>query len=90
MVRDVYQVLPVKLVQFIKFGLVGASNTLISYGIYYVALLIGLHYQLGNLIAYIITVFISYLINGYWVFKKEDDENRGFWETADKGLYFMV
>lgn len=79
LIKEVYDLLPHNLIQFIKFGLVGASNTLISYSIYYFALVAGLHYQLGNLIAYIITVFISFLINGNWVFKKQDNEARGFW-----------
>jgi len=84
LINAVYQLLPKNLLQFIKFGLVGASNTLISYSIYYIALLAGLHYQLGNLIAYVITVFISYLINGNWVFKKQENETRGFWRPLLK------
>lgn len=57
------------LIQFIKFGIVGAINTILSYLItnlcYYV---IHLHAQISNIIAFIITVFISFILNGKFVF----------------------
>lgn len=84
LIKETYALIPENMLQFIKFGMVGATNTLISYSIYYIALLAGLHYQIGNFLAYVITVFISFMINGNWVFKKKDGEERGFWKPLFK------
>ena len=68
--------------QFIKFGIVGAINTILSYLItninYY---LFNLHPQISNIIAFIITVFISFMLNSKYVFKPE---NQNFWKSLIK------
>lgn len=68
--------------QFIKFGIVGAINTILSYLItninYYI---FDLHAQLSNIIAFIITVFISFMLNSKYVFKTE---NQNFWKSLIK------
>ena len=48
--------------QFIKFGIVGLSNTLIAYLVYAVCIYIGLHYLLANVIAFAVSVLNAY----YW------------------------
>lgn len=57
------------IIQFIKFGMVGALNTILSYlinnGCYY---FLHLHEQICNIIAFIITVTISYFLNNKYVF----------------------
>lgn len=62
--------------QFLKFGIIGFINTVISYlitnGGYYI---LGLHEQLANIIAFIITVFISFILNGKFVFNEETEKN---------------
>lgn len=72
------------IIQFVKFGIVGGVNTVLSYAItnggYY---LLHLHEQICNIIAFVITVFISYLLNGKFVFK-ENDEKRNFWKSLLK------
>ena len=68
--------------QFIKFGIVGGINTVLSYTItnlgFYV---LGLHEQISNLVAFIITVFISFILNGKFVFNenKEKEKNIKKW-----------
>ena len=66
------------IIQFIKFGIVGAINTVLSYGInngcYY---LFGLHEQISNFIAFVITVFISYVLNSKYVFDDEEPQEGG-------------
>lgn len=55
--------------EFIKFGIVGCINTVLSYAINnicYYKCEIGA--QESNLIAFVITVFISYLLNSRFVF----------------------
>ena len=72
------------LIQFIKFGTVGAINTVLSYaitnGAYY---LLHLHQQISNIIAFVITVFISFMLNGRFVFT-ENKEERNFWKSLLK------
>ena len=60
------------MLQFVGFGLIGLLNTVLSYGItnvcYYA---FGLHEQISNLFAFLITVLISYLLNSRFVFEKD-------------------
>ena len=59
--------------QFIKFGLVGVSNTLISLGIYYLLYFLGAHYLIANTVGFIISVFNAYYWNNKYVFEKTQD-----------------
>ena len=72
------------IIQFIKFGIVGFINTFCSYIIsncgYYI---FNLHEQICNLIAFIITVFISYILNGNFVFN-DNKENRSLIKSLIK------
>lgn len=72
------------IIQFIKFGIVGGINTILSYAIsngsYY---LLNLHEQISNIIAFIITVFISFILNGKFVFNK-NNEKTNFWKSLFK------
>ena len=72
------------IIQSIKFGTVGAINTVLSYaitnGAYY---LLHLHEQISNIIAFVITVFISFMLNGRFVFT-ENKEERNFWKSLLK------
>lgn len=62
--------------QFVKFGVVGAVNTVLSYTITNIGFyILGLHEQLANLIAFIITVFISFVLNGKFVFNEQSKED---------------
>lgn len=67
--------------QFLKFGIIGFMNTIISYAItnggYY---LLGLHEQVANIIAFVITVFISFMLNSKFVFN-DNKEERSFWKS---------
>lgn len=58
------------LFQFIKFSLVGVSNTLLSLAIYYILILFEVNYILANTIAFIISVLNSYIWNNRFVFRK--------------------
>ncbi len=63
------------LVQFVKFGMVGGFNTILSYvivnGMFYAW---KVNEQIGNFVAFIITVFISYMINSRFVFSETAKE----------------
>ena len=55
--------------QFVKFGMVGVTNTVVGLGIYYTVVFIGIHYILANLMAFVLSVLNSFLWNRKFVFK---------------------
>lgn len=62
--------------QFIKFGIVGISNTVISYVVYAILVYLGMHYLVANVVSYFAGVANSFVWNSKFVFKAEDDPNR--------------
>ena len=70
--------------QFVKFGVVGLSNTLISYLIYVISLLIfrnmGILLKSGYLVAQVVAFVLSVLWSFYWnnklVFTLQEGEER--------------
>ena len=73
-----------KIKQFIKFGIVGISNTLISYVVYVVLVGVHINYLLASIAGYIVSVLNSYYWNNKYVFKKQEDEQRTWWKTLIK------
>lgn len=73
-----------KVKQFIKFGIVGVSNTLISYVIYVLLVYLGMHYLAANIIGFIVSVFNAYYWNNRFVFKEQEGEHRIWWKTLIK------
>ena len=72
------------LLQFIKFGLVGITNTAVSYGIYALILFLGGHYLAASIVAFMVSVAWSYLLNNRFVFQTSDGEKRVWWKTLLK------
>jgi len=70
-------------IQFMKFGLVGISNTIIALITYYLLLFIGVHYLIANFVSWIISVFNAFFWNNRYVFK-----NTGTWKTTLIKTYF--
>lgn len=69
-------------IQFVKFCLVGISNTIISFGIYYFFVAINPKlYILGNVIGFIASVANAYFWNSKFVFKKQNDRLRTVMKT---------
>ena len=74
------------MIQFIKFGIVGISNTAINYFIYLIMLNVfeGLQlfreydYYISAIIAFIISVLWSFYWNNRFTFKLENGEKRSF------------
>jgi len=64
------------LIQFIKFGVVGFSNTVISYAIYYALVYINVHYIAANIAAFVVGVLNSFFWNNKYVFKQRGNEKR--------------
>ncbi|MPM56047.1 hypothetical protein SDC9_102846 [bioreactor metagenome] len=70
--------------QFIRFGLVGVTNTALSYGIYALILWLGGHYILASVVSFVISVAWSFLLNNRFVFRKATGEARVWWKTLLK------
>ena len=78
--------------QFVKFGIVGVSNTFVSYLLYAVALL-GLQkaglfpkidYLLATVFAFVLSVLWSFYWNNKYVFKIKKGQSRSFWKALFK------
>ena len=70
--------------QFIKFCIVGLSNTIICEGIYVVLLFFGVHYLAANIIGNLISILNAYYWSNKYVFKAEDGEERVWWKVLLK------
>lgn len=58
--------------QFIKFGIVGVSNTLISLAIYYIFVFISKDlYLWGQVVGWVVSVFNAFYWNNKYVFRSE-------------------
>lgn len=73
-------------IQFIKFGLVGVSNTLVSYIIYSIWYhILHANVHISNLFAFIISVLWAFIMQSIFVFKEtEDGEKRVWWKVLIK------
>lgn len=61
------------LVQFIKFGFIGASNTLISTAVYYLFVWVDPKlYFIGNVMGWVVSVFNSFFWNNRFVFRDSE------------------
>lgn len=78
--------------QFIKFGIVGLSNTAISYIIYIISLFSfkkiqifsNVDYIISSVIAFILSVLWSFYWNSRMVFKLKEGEKRSVWKALLK------
>ncbi len=70
--------------QFWKFGVVGISNTVISYVTYAVLVFFGCPYLIANLVAFVISVLNSFFWNNRYVFKLGENESRSIWKSLVK------
>lgn len=82
------------LLQFVRFGIVGAWNTVFSYAINVCCLLLfkkmgilsvaDLDMYVANMIAFILSVLCSFLLNSRFVFTLENGQSRNFWKALFK------
>lgn len=68
--------------QFLKFGLIGVLNTVISYVVYLILIKLGIHYIVSNLISFSVSVVNSFCWNQKYVFT--GNRNRIWWKTFAK------
>ncbi len=68
--------------QFVKFCLVGVSNTAISLIVYYIFVMISKElYIVGNAAGFVVSVLNSYFWNSNFVFKKKDERTKTIVKT---------
>lgn len=72
------------LVKFIKFGLVGVLNTIISQVVYMVLISLGQHYIVASIAGFIISVFHAFLWQYNVIFKGNDSEREVWWKALLK------
>ncbi len=78
--------------QFVRFGIVGVSNTLLGYVLNVVFLLLfqrigmspDIDYLVAQFIAFVVSVAWSFYWNNRFVFVKGDGENRVWWKALIK------
>ena len=61
------------LIQFLKFCVVGLSNTVISLAVYYIILYFGAHYVIASILSFIFSVLNAYYWNYKYVFNTKSD-----------------
>lgn len=66
-------------IQFIKFGLVGVSNTVVNYVVYVVFVALGAHYLIANTLGFIISVLNAYFWGSRFVFKEDETKEKRVW-----------
>ncbi len=66
-------------IQFIKFGLVGVSNTLVNYLVYVIFVALGVHYVIANTLGFIISVLNAYFWGSRFVFKEDKTKEKRVW-----------
>lgn len=57
--------------QFIKFNIIGISNTVVDFVLYYILTAVGLNYLVSQVISYGAGIVNSYIWNTKWTFSKE-------------------
>lgn len=68
------------LIQFIKFGLVGAFNTVLNYVIYSVCYhLLHTNVHVANITGFVLSVFSAFMLQSRFVFKESDAGERRIW-----------
>lgn len=68
---------------FVKFGLVGAVNTLVGMGVIFIAWhFFGFGDLAANLLGYAVGFFCSYTLNRLWTFSDRGAVGRSFWRFA--------
>ncbi len=71
--------------QFIKFGIVGLSNTMVAYAVYLICLFLGTHYLVGNIAGFVVSVLNSFYWNNKYVFKSnETSASQSIWKKLLK------
>lgn len=67
------------IIQFIKFGLVGVSNTLVNYVVYLIFISLGFGIVISNTFGFILSVLNAYFWGSRFVFKEDKTKEKRVW-----------
>ena len=67
------------IIQFIKFGLVGVSNTLVNYVVYLIFISLGFGIVVSNTFGFLISVLNAYFWGSRFVFKEDKTKEKRVW-----------
>ncbi|MEN1938014.1 GtrA family protein [Paenibacillus sp. 102] len=76
--------------KFLKFGLVGIFNTLITIISYIILVKFGMNYLIANIISYLIGVANSYYWNKNWVFQSNNKNLSVFFKFLTVNLIVLA
>lgn len=76
--------------EFIKFGIVGVSNTLITFVVYNILLKLGVNYLVANIIGYICGMINGFIWSKNWVFKVDKESKMYFIKFALVNLLSLI
>lgn len=65
--------------QFLRFGLVGISNTVVSYVVYALTFRLTDNYFLANVLSWLISVLNAYLWQNIFVFREDSNAQKRVW-----------
>lgn len=65
--------------QFLKFALVGVSNTAVNYLVYVTLVVLGAHYIVANVFGFLISVLNAYFWGSRYVFKEDKTKEKRVW-----------
>lgn len=72
------------LIQFVKFCVVGLTNTIIGYVVYSICIYFGMHYLLANVVGFIVSVVNAFYWSNKYVFIKGSFEYRNIYASFFK------
>lgn len=72
------------LIQFVKFCVVGLTNTIIGYVVYTICVYFGMHYLLANVVGFIVSVVNAFYWSNKYVFRKGSFEYRNIYASFFK------
>ncbi len=67
------------LIQFLKFALVGVSNTVVSEAVYAILVYWKIHYLAASLIGFLLSVLNAYFWSSRYVFTEQPHEEKRVW-----------
>lgn len=67
------------IIQFLKFGFIGAFNTIVNYIVYVILVALGAHYIFANAMGFIISVLNAYFWGCRFVFKEDEKKEKRVW-----------
>ena len=79
--------------QFVKFCMVGVVNTIIDYAVYlFFSRLVGLYFLYANIIAILVAMTFSFVINKYWTFRNKENKLKSQYVkfALVNSVYFII